>query len=161
MSELIILQDGQSGYDVVAEYVLKYWDKTYYSTAIVSLETSYDGRKYDKVNEVVSSLDGDFNEFLHDWWEGQKFIKINGVKNIDEIEIAPTADVVKVRHGYWKDLYENKYANHYYQCSVCGRAALDGMKINGLGKPESMQALSDFCPHCGAKIDGRSEQNEG
>ena len=70
-----------------------------------------------------------------------------------------SADVVEVRHGYWKDRYENKYANHYYECFVCGGAALDGIKNNGLGNPESIQVLSDFCPHCGAKMDG--ERREG
>ena len=71
---------------------------------------------------------------------------------------VPAADVAEVRHGYWKDRFENKYANHYYECSVCGGAALDGIKNNGLGNPESIQVLSDFCPHCGAKMDG--EENK-
>jgi ribosomal protein S27AE len=80
---------------------------------------------------------------------------------VETILNAPTADVVEVRHGYWKDRYENKYANHYYECSVCGGAALDGIKNNGLGNPESIQVLSDFCPRCGAKMDGeRKAEND-
>lgn len=146
MSELIILQEGQSGYDIVAEYVLKYWDKTYYSTAIVSLETSYDGIIYDKHNEVVSSSCGDFEEFLHDWWEGQKFIKINGVKNIDEIEFVPTADVVEVRHGEWKYPPYAPFGGAYEmkRCTVCGY------------KPDFDvdNPYTKFCPNCGAKMDG-------
>ena len=71
---------------------------------------------------------------------------------------APTADVVEVRHGEWKDRFENKYANHYYECSVCGKSALDGTKYNQLGNPEIIEVLSDFCPHCGAKMDGERKE---
>lgn len=66
----------------------------------------------------------------------------------------PTADVVEVRHGYWKDRYGDKYANKHYECSICGGAALYGFKNNGLGNQEIIQVLSDFCPRCGAKMDG-------
>ena len=61
------------------------------------METSYDGKEYLRENEVVSP-DCDFEgcEFLHDWWEGEPYIKILGIKNISEIEFTPTADVVEV-----------------------------------------------------------------
>ena len=79
-----------------------------------------------------------------------------GVKAL--IDRQPIADVVEVRHGEWKDRFENKYANHYYECSVCGKSALDGTKYNQLGNPEIIEVLSDFCPHCGAKMDGERKE---
>ena len=90
MSKDIVLNDGQSGYDVVGDYVRDHWRKTYYSTAIVMMATSYDGKEYHQSHDVVSPFsdhnDIDSMEFLHDWWEGQKYIKIFGVINIDDIE---------------------------------------------------------------------------
>ena len=52
------------------------------------------------------------------------------------IEKAPTADVVEVRHGVWKD---NR--NGTFTCSVCG------------GQSSKM----DWCGRCGAKMDGKGD----
>ena len=52
------------------------------------------------------------------------------------IEDVPTADVVEVRHGYWKD---NR--NGTFTCSVCG------------GNSSKM----DWCGRCGAKMDGKGD----
>lgn len=62
----------------------------------------------------------------------------------------------KQSEGEWKDRYENKYANHYYECSVCGKPALNRTVDNGLGNPQQEQALSPYCPHCGAKMGGKN-----
>ena len=94
MSRDIILKDKQTGYDVVAECVREYWDQTYYGTVIVWMAISNDGEKYCRFNEVVIPQDGDI-EFLNDWWEGEKYIKIYGIANLDDIEMT-TADVVEV-----------------------------------------------------------------
>ena len=60
--------------------------------------------------------------------------------------------------GEWKDRYENKYANHYYECSVCGKPALDRNVDNGLGNSQQEQALSAYCPNCGAKMKGECDE---
>ena len=60
-----------------------------------------------------------------------------GVKAVeDAISAMPTADVVEVRHGYWKD---NR--NGTFTCSVCG------------GNSSKM----DWCGRCGAKMDGKGD----
>lgn len=69
---------------------------------------------------------------------------------------SPTADVVDVRHAYWKivtelkddTVYGNKVNIQYKICSGC----------------EYPMGVTDniYCGHCGAKMDGeRSEDNEG
>jgi hypothetical protein len=79
----------------------------------------------------------------------------------EDIRNAPTADVVEVRHGYWKDRYGNKFANRHYECSVCQEPALDRAKIDSLMTAYHEQYLSPFCPHCGAKMDGeRRTEND-
>lgn len=54
------------------------------------------------------------------------------------IETAETADVQEVRHGRWKQAYNN-YPK--YVCSNC----------NYLFNNKSFK----FCPNCGAKMDGK------
>lgn len=63
----------------------------------------------------------------------------------------PAADVVEVRHGYWK--WETKIepqAQNRLYCSICDNECLS--KGNYYVK-------SKYCPHCGARMDGeRKEQ---
>lgn len=64
---------------------------------------------------------------------------------IDEI---PTADVEEVRHGVWKDMFEERvYAlsrkyTHKRVCSICDKQA---------------NRYYSYCPNCGAKMDGGNE----
>ena len=51
----------------------------------------------------------------------------------------PTADVEPVRHAWWID---GKYSLIYPHCSMCGKFSQDGSKTL-------------FCPNCGAKMDGK------
>ena len=60
----------------------------------------------------------------------------------DFIRAMPTADVVEVRHGEWVRHKENCLHN---KCSVCSYEHC---------------REDNYCPHCGAKMDGeRREEN--
>lgn len=62
---------------------------------------------------------------------------LDGVLNL--LEEQPTIDPVK--HGHWINIdakFENMYVAH--QCSIC--------------KSEFLGDASNFCPRCGAKMDG-------
>ena len=52
----------------------------------------------------------------------------------------PSADVAPVRHGRWIN------ENFYTHCSACGKMAI----YDKYGQ----EFESDYCPHCGAKMDG-------
>ena len=54
-------------------------------------------------------------------------------------------DVVEVRHGEWG------FDGLGYTCSECGEYAL-AIKTR-------MQVRSDYCPRCGAKMDGERNEN--
>ena len=72
----------------------------------------------------------------------------------DLIAEAPTVDAVEVVHGRWEDMYDGKYANPRYRCSVCKEKTIYLFNRNSLGNWEEVQAKTNYCPHCGAKMDG-------
>lgn len=56
---------------------------------------------------------------------------------------APAADVAPVMHGRWID--EGEYA----VCTECG--VRSGTQYDGV---EPIPLMTQFCPNCGAKMDG-------
>lgn len=60
------------------------------------------------------------------------------VKHLTAVEAAP------VVHGRWIPIKGKWFA--YFQCSVCGE------KISYLS--DDGKALTNYCPNCGAKMDG-------
>ena len=63
---------------------------------------------------------------------------------------VPTVDAEPVRHGQW---VHNKWSNmrHDYSCSLCG------CRIEGVD-PFSLSATTyNYCPECGAVMDGVEE----
>lgn len=67
-----------------------------------------------------------------------------------EIDEAPTVDAVPVRHGRWLNKrYGVKFDGHSYPfrtigtCSECHETSCDA---------------GDYCPNCGAKMDGKGEE---
>ena len=71
-------------------------------------------------------------------WSGVSELQIEGLTKL------PAADVAPVRHGKWI-LYD---ANDLIdRCSLCGEE-----------KPSQMFYHSNYCPHCGAKMDGTKNE---
>lgn len=61
------------------------------------------------------------------------------------VKTIPTADVVEVKHGYWivdDDITE---------CSNCHKEYVTARGMLQL-------KVFDYCPHCGAKMDGGKEE---
>ena len=83
-----------------------------------------------------------------------EFFKVNGGEItygetmlgaiISRIKLAPTADVVEVKHGQWHLLYN--CANEGVYCSVCNKKVYKTDYAN-------QKIKSPFCPNCGAKMD--------
>lgn len=82
----ITLKKGQSGYDAVGDYIRRYWEHNIWDDVVVSLGTSYDGKTYSLLKEVAYPNNNDI-EFLSDWWEGEKHIKLFGIKTVSELDI--------------------------------------------------------------------------
>ena len=84
----IQLKDEQDGYDAVGEYIRRYWCHNIRTDVVVSLRISHDGKTYETCKEVAAPYNFDDIEYLNDWWEGEKFIKILGIKAISELDIS-------------------------------------------------------------------------
>lgn len=81
---------GQDAYCIIANYVEKYWEHNAYEDVVVRLAISCDGKEWKYSNEIVL-LDcnkKDWVVFENDWWEGQKYIKLLGIKGVSELNIA-------------------------------------------------------------------------
>lgn len=67
-------------------------------------------------------------------------------------DYTDAADVVEVVHGHWISIWEDGYANEFivyeeFECSRCGCVH------HADGEP-----TWDYCPHCGARMDGGDEE---
>lgn len=66
----------------------------------------------------------------------------------------PAADVAPVRRGRWIDRYGGRFENALHECSECKTCALYKPERDVLGSVRFVQELSEYCPHCGAWMDG-------
>lgn len=74
-----------------------------------------------------------------------------GIESVLEYaENLPKADVAEVRHGYWYRHDKKKHGDTCYYCSVCEKMALADCMV---------WELTDYCPHCGARMDGKGADN--
>lgn len=86
--ETIVTEQGETGYDAIAKLILKYWmESDFFDTVIVNVGTSYDGEDWTFTNEVAFPNEHTGICFLEDWWEGEKFVKLFGIKFLKDIKI--------------------------------------------------------------------------
>lgn len=77
---------------------------------------------------------------------GEAYLK--GLNPVWAVRDVPTADVVPVVHGRWSESKEHFYLNNgckewiNFYCSECDA-------------PNN--SPTDYCPHCGAKMDGGAD----
>lgn len=67
---------------------------------------------------------------------------------IAEIAALDPVDAELVKHGQW--IFKNGYLGNTYYCSECEKAVY----LDKYGEPN----LTDFCPDCGAKMDGGEDK---
>ena len=79
------------------------------------------------------------------------------VVGVEDIEDAPAADVAPVVHGLWMPIRESEMTG--WDPAVAGRDPIGGY-ICSVCKEEAVYdcndefVLSNYCPNCGAKMDG-------
>lgn len=79
------------------------------------------------------------------WIEPQYSDPINVLTEVRErIEALPTIDAVPVVHGEWEET-DDRWGVGKWRCSACEKHSKE---------------QSDYCPNCGAKMDGKEQSNE-
>ena len=66
------------------------------------------------------------------------------------INAARIVDVVEVVHGRWEEHEPDKYGNMKPKCSICGQYHLAWW---------ADYTHCNYCPNCGAKMDGERRDN--
>ena len=120
-------------------------------------------------------IDANALQFEPDPWGGMNGVVIvgrSGGKTMGMVQAAlksmidnaPTVDAVEVVHGRWVDRYGGKYANPLYECSACKNTitptTVYKIEVDVLGHEHIVQALTNYCPNCGAKMYGERKDNE-
>lgn len=77
---------------------------------------------------------------------------------ISEIEEAPTVDAVPVVHGRWEVVMHKQDIAYYAQCDHCGFEHACGSKGLGSLIDELEPFFYNYCPNCGALMDGGEEE---
>lgn len=81
-------KDCQTGYDAVGVYICRYWEHNIPDTIVVSMGISRDGNTYELRKEIAYPIGYNGIEFLDDWWEGEQYIKLFGIKTVRELDIS-------------------------------------------------------------------------
>ena len=87
----IVLEENQSGYDAVLEYIERFLDKEELMGVVAfTIATSYDDDDKDYIKSKHTEIvDVDYDKVVwdNDWWEGEKYIKIFGIALLNDLEI--------------------------------------------------------------------------
>lgn len=94
----------------------------------------------------------DANAFLKHW---NKEYRHRFSCDIFKVALAnfPATEAKPIIHAHWEDMYGGKYANPRYRCSACKEKALWKNVQDELLSWHEVQALTPYCPHCGAEMD--------
>lgn len=77
-------------------------------------------------------------------------VAVAALRRVKDVAKEYAVDVELVKHGKW--IFKNGYLGNTYYCSECEKAVY----LNKYGEPN----LTDFCPDCGARMDGGEEDEE-
>ena len=98
-------------------------------------------------NAVPKLFEKKYEETEQRILDGESYLDTlaEGFTEADDVILSmPTVDAVEVVHGRWvKKTADYVY---YYACSECGEPVLKSQWGNDF--------FSDYCPNCGAKMDG-------
>lgn len=122
------------------------------------------------VEDVIALFEKDIadsRDALKTAWPGDKEeirAEMNGVRAALSIlkhhaSHGGTVDAVEVVHGRWEDMWDGKYANPRYRCSVCKEKALYKSVQDALLSWKDVQVLTPICPFCGAMLKGCNEDD--
>ena len=102
----------------------------------------YSSNAVEKVIEAWNRRAGNMAEYIERGaaLREAKYAAVRGLDPVAFVEDVPVADVAPVVHGWW---------NADETCSVCGEKSTEGLDATKWD-----YWLPNYCPNCGAKMDG-------
>lgn len=85
-TEFYTLKNGETAYDIVDSKIKEYWKDNIYTTVVFRVGLSYNGIHYFNYTTVAYPIGNDV-EYLYDWWSGELYVKLLGIKALDLVEI--------------------------------------------------------------------------
>lgn len=154
MSKKFVLTDGQTGYEVIGDYIQRYWENVCYTTVLVTIFSSCDGRGYDRKSIIASpEFPAMALEYDYDWWEGEKYIILSGIVDIHDIVVEggifePLERKEKNTNKKALSLIRKGYSSHdaevIYECPYCQAIFGDLSLRERDGK--------EYCPRCEEEV---------
>ena len=83
------LKENRTGYDFVSERIHEFWNEfRYISDVIFSVDIMESDGQIMHIKDIALVTDsGTDIEFVHDWWEGQKIIRLNRIAYVSCISL--------------------------------------------------------------------------
>lgn len=105
----------------------------------------YSSNAVEKVIEAWNRRAGNMAEYIERGaaLREAKYAAVRGLDPVAFVEDVPVADVAPVVHGWW---------NADETCSLCGKKSTEGLDAT-----KWYYWLPNYCPNCGAKMDGGDE----
>ena len=119
------------------------------ATEYLCNELKRDIRKYCQMDEYINRKAIDFPWLTAIIIDGKHYVNIDEV--YEAVKELPASAVRPVVYGEWKEYSGDDAGLHY--CSVCKEQA-----FNYEESGETIEVLSDFCPHCGSDMKGKKIQ---
>jgi rubrerythrin len=139
------------GMEIMAEYIkLSELEKAVLTKQEEEKRYWFDWLKRFSTTKDYSVKEQAVDNFLRGYGEAVQYML-----SVNEQLRLKSADVVEVVHGEW--VYKKEKDGYF--CSVCDIEAL--IDPNFIGRDFAMEELSDYCPHCGAKMDGERRSDDG
>lgn len=67
----------------------------------------------------------------------------DGARAVADLIVRDAVTIEERKHGYWITVLDPSYVTIGFECSVC---------------KEKTRRVSNYCPHCGAKMDEEEKQ---
>lgn len=92
----------------------------------------------------------------------EKRFGFDAIEILTEIQYTPAADLAPVKRGFWKPISESEMTG--FNPKFAGRDPIAGYKCSNCGNEAIFSCndefvLSDYCPDCGAKMDGGNDND--
>lgn len=121
------------------------------ANALYELAVSLENEAYEQISKINQTPLKEMSEKERYKWLQWTTILLERTAFKNDVASTPTAKVIRVKRGTWKEEYEGVICRYY--CSNCGNAPLNDYDGD-------YGYLSKYCPFCGSKMSVKVENEK-